>query len=51
MSDKDLKETLEALKKLREEIGSSPQKSRDFLVRAGIVTPDGRLTEHYRQEA
>jgi hypothetical protein len=51
MSDKDLKETLEGLRKLREEFAASPQKARDFLVEAGFITPDGELTEHYRQDA
>jgi hypothetical protein len=51
LSDKELKETLEALKKTREEIGNSPQKARDFLVRAGILTPEGGLAEPYRQDA
>ena len=51
MTDKDLQETLAAMKKLREEIGGSPQKARDFLVRAGFVTPEGKLTEPYRQDA
>jgi hypothetical protein len=51
VSDQDLKETLEALKKLREELAASPQKARDFLVRAGFITPDGELTEHYRPDA
>jgi hypothetical protein len=51
MSDEDLKETLEALKKLREEFIASPQRARDFFVEAGFITPDGELTEHYRQDA
>jgi hypothetical protein len=50
MNDKALKETLEAMKKVREEIGNSPEKARAFLVRAGILNPDGGLNEHYRQE-
>jgi hypothetical protein len=51
MSDEDLKATLQALKKLRNEIAGSPEKARAFLVKAGFVTPDGQLTEHYRQSA
>jgi len=51
MSDKELKETREAMKKLREELTSTPQKAQDFLVRAGILTPEGELTEPYRKNA
>jgi len=51
MTDKDLQETLEAMKKIREQVTGSPQKAREFLIRAGFVTPDGKLTEHYRQDA
>jgi hypothetical protein len=51
MSDQDLKETLEGLKKLREEFAASPQKARDFFVEAGFITPDGQLTEHYLPDA
>ena len=51
MTDKDLKETLAALKKVRDEIGSSPEKARAFLVQAGFIYPDGKLTEPYRQDA
>jgi hypothetical protein len=51
MSNEDLKETLEALRKTRDEIGNSPERARAFLVRAGILTPDGQVAEPYRQEA
>ncbi|MFZ1087072.1 MAG: hypothetical protein WAN35_19075 [Terracidiphilus sp.] len=51
MTDKAYQETLAALKKVRDEIGGSPEKARAFLVRAGFITPDGKLTEPYRQDA
>jgi hypothetical protein len=51
MTDKALQETLAALKKVRDEIGDSPEKARAFLVRAGFIYPDGKLTEPYRQDA
>jgi hypothetical protein len=51
MSDEELKATLEALAKIRKEIGSSPEKALAVLVRFGFVTPDGKLTENYRQNA
>lgn len=51
MSDQDLKETVEAVKALRQQLTSSPGKALAFLVEAGIVTPTGELTEKYRQRA
>jgi hypothetical protein len=51
VSDEELKATLEGLKKLREEHAGSPEKARAFLVEAGFITPDGKLTENYRQDA
>jgi len=51
MTDKDLKETLAAMKKLRDEVGDSPEKARALLVRFGFIYPDGKLTEPYRQDA
>jgi hypothetical protein len=51
MSDEELQATLEALKKLREEHAGSPEKAHAFLVEAGFVTQDGKLTENYRQSA
>jgi hypothetical protein len=51
MSNEELKATLEALDKVQREHGSSPEKARAFLVKAGFITPDGKLTENYRQGA
>ncbi len=51
MSDKELMESREAMKKLREDLTSSPEKAQEFLVRAGILTPEGELTEPYRKDA
>jgi hypothetical protein len=51
MSDKDLKETIDALKSVRKDIGSSRKKAIAFLVKAGIMTPDGELSENYRHGA
>jgi len=51
MSDEELQATLEGLKKLSEEHAASPEKARAFLVEAGFITPDGELTENYRQNA
>jgi len=43
MSDEDLKATLEAMKKLTDELVGSPEKTRAFLVDAGLINPEGGL--------
>jgi hypothetical protein len=48
MSNEDLQATLAAIEKLRQEIGSDPEKARAFLVEHGFITPEGELTEHYK---
>jgi len=51
MSDEEPKATLGALEKVRKEIDGSPEKALVFLVRGGFVTPAGKLTKNYRQNA
>jgi hypothetical protein len=51
MSNEELARSQAAMAKLREELVASPEKARAFLVEAGIVTPDGKLTEPYRRHA
>jgi hypothetical protein len=51
MNKKDLEETLEALRVFGKELTSSPEKARAYLVQAGIITPDGKLTEQYSKGA
>jgi hypothetical protein len=51
MSDQDLKKTVDAMTSLEAELTSSPEKALAFLVKLGIVTPDGKLTEPYQQGA
>jgi hypothetical protein len=51
MSDEELERTIAALDAVMKEYGSSPEKARAYLVKIGIVTPDGELTENYRQSA
>ena len=51
MSDEELKRTIEALESVEREHAGSPEKARAFLVEAGFITPDGKLTENYRQDA
>jgi hypothetical protein len=50
MSNEELERTLKALERLRFEL-DTPEKCRAFLVEAGFNTPDGSLTEPYRQNA
>jgi len=49
MSDQELKNTVEAMNSLQNDLASSPQRSLDFLVKAGILTPEGKLTGPYSQ--
>jgi len=51
MSNEDLQKTRDALAALQKEFTSSPEKARAFLVESGFLTPDGKLTEPYRQGA
>jgi len=48
MSEKELERTLAALNRVDQE-NDTREKSLAFLVRAGIATPEGRLTEPYRE--
>jgi len=51
MSNEDLKKTLAAMEAVRAEVGGSRKKALDFLVEAGIATPDGQLNGNYKQGA
>lgn len=47
-NDEDMGEPLEALKVVSEQAKSmTPAEFRESLVSAGIITPDGKLTENY----
>jgi hypothetical protein len=48
MSEKELRDLLQALKDVTEEHASSREKAREFLQYEGVLTPDGELTEPYR---
>jgi len=49
MSPREVRQAVEALKKHREKVTCSPREARDFLVRAGILSRDGkRLAPAYR---
>jgi hypothetical protein len=51
MSNEDLKATLAALEWVRVNILPYPEKAKAFLVEGGFITPNGELTEPYRQDA
>jgi hypothetical protein len=38
---------LKEFKKFAKEINKTKESSKDFLIRAGILTRDGKLTKHY----
>ena len=48
MSDKELRELIDIIQDVTREYTSTPEKARQFLVDAGIVTNTGELTEPYR---
>ena len=41
MSDQEFQNTVEAMASLRDELISSPERARAYLVEAGILPPDG----------
>lgn len=48
MSEKDLRDLLQALKDVTAEHASSREKAQEFLRNEGVLTPNGELTEPYR---
>jgi len=49
LSPREIKQEVKALKRHRKEVTSSPDKARDFLIRAGILNKQGtRLSSSYR---
>ena len=48
MTEKEVKAYLAEMKKFADKVSSSPKASRDFLVKAGILTPKGNLKKPYR---
>lgn len=50
MSEKELREFLNALEKVQKEHASSPEKAREFLKKSGVLTPTGRLSKNYAAE-
>jgi hypothetical protein len=47
MGNDELKKSLESMQSLRKELSSSKEKTLEFLVEAGLVTPDGKLAAPY----
>jgi hypothetical protein len=46
--DELVKRHLKASKKLSKELAGSKEKSRKFLIKAGLITKTGKLTKPYR---
>ncbi len=51
MNEQELKKSIEAVQNLQNELTTSQEKALNFLVKAGIVTTTGKLTDPYRQGA
>ena len=51
MSDQELKDSITAMKAVRDQNTGSKEKALAFLVKAGIATQDGQLTGPYKQGA
>ena len=50
MSDEEFQNTVDAMESLRDELTSSPERARAYLVEAGILPPD-RNDQHLPQDA
>jgi len=48
MSEKQLKEFLKAMERVRKQHATTPKKARKFLREEGVLTASGRLTRRYR---
>jgi hypothetical protein len=48
MNERELEKLIKDIKAYSKEVLNTPEKSRAFLVRAGIVDESGELTEPYR---
>jgi hypothetical protein len=48
VTEQELKELLEAMKRVRAEHASTPEKARRFLMEEGLITESGELTERYK---
>lgn len=50
MGDNELKKTVKLIQTLKREHKASPKAARAFLVRAGIVKKNGKLTKVYQEQ-
>lgn len=48
MTEKEVRTYIAEMKKFAKKVSSSPKKSRDFMVKAGILTPKGNLKKPYK---
>lgn len=48
MSEKQLKEFLESMLRVRKAHAATPKNARKFLQEEGVLTPSGKLTVRYR---
>jgi hypothetical protein len=48
MSEKQLREFLESMERVREVHATTPKKTGKFLQEEGVLTPSGKLTDRYR---
>lgn len=48
MSEKEIKEFSQAIKKFSKKISKSKEESKKFLVRTGIITEKGKFTAPYK---
>jgi hypothetical protein len=48
MTDVEVDRLIKKLEKYGERVAKSKKKSKEFLIGAGIITPEGNLTSHYK---
>ncbi len=51
MSNEELRRTVETVRRVTDDLTTSKEKALAFLVKCGINTPDGELTENYKPRA
>lgn len=49
MTSEERQDLIATLRKYKASVTSSKKKSQDFLIKAGIFTPKGRLSKKYNQ--
>jgi hypothetical protein len=46
--DKQIQQTVKNMKKFMKELKNNPEKSKEFLINAGILNKNGELNENYK---